>query len=66
MTLNSYADLHHLKPIHLPEIPLNLELHRRPKWPEALPPPDVREVVEAAIPSALPPRSWLRILHTTR
>lgn len=50
-----YADLHHLKPIHLPGIPLNLELHRRPKWPAVLPLPDVREIVEAAIPSRTSP-----------
>jgi Uncharacterised nucleotidyltransferase len=46
-----YAEIHHLNPIHLPGIPLNLEIHSRPKWPSVLPRPDVAEIVEAAVPS---------------
>jgi hypothetical protein len=50
----AYADIHHLQPLRLPEIPLNLEVHSRPKWPSALPAPEVSEILAAAVPSRIP------------
>ena len=37
------ADLHHLRPLWWPGLPLGVELHSRPNWPLALPPPPPRE-----------------------
>ena len=48
-----YVDIHHLRPLALPELPLNVELHSAPKWPRELPAPPVEELLAAAIPSAL-------------
>ena len=33
-----YEDIHHLRPLALPELPLSIEVHMRPKWPTAHPP----------------------------
>lgn len=37
------ADLHHLRPLWWPGLPLGVELHSRPNWPLALAPPPPRE-----------------------
>lgn len=48
-----YEDIHHLRPLGWPGLPLIVELHWRPKWPELLPAPPVAELLEAAVPSRL-------------
>jgi hypothetical protein len=48
-----YEDIHHLRPLGWPGLPLIIELHSRPKWPELLPAPAVAELLEAAVPSRL-------------
>ena len=34
-----YADIHHLRPLTLPGLPLAVEVHDRPKWADGLRPP---------------------------
>jgi hypothetical protein len=45
--------LHHLRPLRWPTLPLVVEIHSTPKWPERLAPPDPAEIIDRAIPSAL-------------
>jgi Uncharacterised nucleotidyltransferase len=47
-----YRELHHLCPLALPGVPMTIEVHRRPHWPnhEA---PSFHELAEAATPSTL-------------
>jgi hypothetical protein len=47
-----YVDIHHLRPLYWPGLPLVIEVHARPKWVAGLPAPPVEELVEAAVPSA--------------
>ena len=44
-----YEDIHHLRPLALPELPLSIEVHMRPKWPTAAT-PTFAELAEAAVP----------------
>jgi putative nucleotidyltransferase-like protein len=46
-----YAVLHHLRPLRLPGLPLLVEVHHAPKWPQGHEPPSTRELLEAAIPA---------------
>ncbi len=49
-----YVDnLHHLRPLVLPELPLIVEVHSRPKWIDGMAQPDTAELVETAVPSRL-------------
>jgi hypothetical protein len=48
-----YVDIHHLRPLQWPSLPLIVEVHSEPKWPERLDPPRVAEIMEAAVPSTL-------------
>jgi hypothetical protein len=48
-----YADIHHLRPLWWPGLPLIIELHSRPKWPAELRGPSVGELLEAAVPGRL-------------
>jgi hypothetical protein len=50
-----YYRLHHLRPLAWPGLPLSVEIHSAPKWPDRLRPPSLvaGEVVESAVPSAL-------------
>jgi Uncharacterised nucleotidyltransferase len=48
-----YVDLHHLRPLRLPGLPLLLELHSRPKWVEGMRAPSTDELIEAARPSTI-------------
>lgn len=45
-----YEDLHHLRPLWWPGMPLVIELHSRPKWPDGLAPPPVAELLDAQVP----------------
>lgn len=48
-----YEDIHHLRPLAWPGLPLAIELHSRPKWPDAVPGPAVAELLADAVPSRL-------------
>jgi len=48
-----YRDIHHLRPLHWPGLPLVVELHSRPKWLAPLEPPPVESLFADARPSAL-------------
>jgi putative nucleotidyltransferase-like protein len=48
-----FIGIHHLRPLWLPGFPLSVEIHHAPKWPDGLTPPPTREVLEAAVPSAI-------------
>ena len=43
-----YEDIHHLRPLAFPGLPLTIELHSRPKWVEGLTPPTPRELFAVA------------------
>jgi Uncharacterised nucleotidyltransferase len=48
-----YYRLHHRRPLSWPDLPLLVEIHSAPKWPDRLAAPDTREVIDNAIPSAV-------------
>jgi hypothetical protein len=56
-----YVDIHHLRPLAVPGIPLALEVHSRPKWVEPLFPPPVDELFEAAVPGTTGVDGMLRL-----
>lgn len=43
-----YEDIHHLRPLAFPGLPLTIELHSRPKWIAGLTPPSPRELFAVA------------------
>ncbi|MGH3112039.1 MAG: nucleotidyltransferase family protein [Gaiellaceae bacterium] len=43
-----YEDIHHLRPLAFPGLPLTIELHSRPKWIEGLTPPAPAELFAVA------------------
>ena len=48
-----YVGIHHLRPLALPPLPLQVEHHSRPKWIDALEPPPTSERLDAAVPSSV-------------
>ena len=58
-----YLNIHHLRPLRWPGLPLVVELHDRPKWLDWQAPPPTSDLLDAAVPSrtgvagveALPP-----------
>jgi Uncharacterised nucleotidyltransferase len=48
-----YDDIHHLRPLAWPGVPIVVELHTRPKWPRAVPGPGLDALLAAAVPSRL-------------
>ena len=56
-----YIDLHHLRPLVLPGLPLIVEVHSRPKWIEGMEPPDTAELIATAVPSRLPVEGLLTL-----
>jgi hypothetical protein len=48
-----YRDIHHLRPLWWPGLPLVVELHMRANWPAGVPGPSTEELLEAAVPSRL-------------
>jgi hypothetical protein len=57
-----YIDgLHHLRPLVLPELPLIVEIHHRPKWIEGMPTPSTDELLATAVPSVLGVRGLLAL-----
>lgn len=47
-----WPDIHHLRPLNWPGLPLDIEVHSRPKLPDWLPAPRAEELMERAVPSA--------------
>ena len=48
----AYVDIHHLRPLCWPGLPLVVEIHSRPKWPDGIqPPPSVQELFAAVAPA---------------
>ncbi len=43
-----FVDIHHLRPVMWPQLPIPIELHDRPKWPDELPAPSAAEILAAA------------------
>lgn len=43
-----YVDIHHLRPVQRPELPLAVEIHSRPKWVNGLPAPATAELIASA------------------
>lgn len=52
----AYVDIHHLRPLRSPGLPLVVEIHSRPKWVETAPPPSTEELFAAALPASGPLR----------
>jgi Uncharacterised nucleotidyltransferase len=48
-----YYRLHHLRPLASPGLPLHVEIHSAPKWPDRLTAPTAAEVIDVAVPSAV-------------
>jgi len=48
-----YMDIHHLRPLRWGDMPVIVEIHSRPKWVDALPPPHVAELLDVAVPSTI-------------
>ncbi len=49
-----YAVLeHHLTPVKLGRLPLEIELHSKPKWPRHLPEPTTGELFSTAVPASV-------------
>lgn len=46
-----YGPLHHLRPLCLPQLPIVVELHRRPEWVRWSTPPSAQEILEHAVAS---------------
>lgn len=46
-----YVDIHHLRPLVWPGLPLVVEVHHQPKWLDGVAPP-TDELLETAVPSA--------------
>ena len=48
-----WIGIHHLAPVSWPGLPLRVEVHAQPKWPEGLTPPPIEELFDRAVPTAL-------------
>jgi hypothetical protein len=48
-----YEDIHHLRPLWWPGLPLVVELHTRANWPHGIPGPSTEQLLEAAVPGRL-------------
>ena len=48
-----HREHHHLEPLRWPVIPLYVEVHASPNWPQGIPAPPVAEILEAAVPSVV-------------
>jgi putative nucleotidyltransferase-like protein len=48
-----HTEHHHLPPLRWPVIPLYVEVHSSPNWPQGIAPPPVAEILEAAVPSVV-------------
>lgn len=50
---DAYRDIHHLRPLAWPGLPLYLELHTRPKWVDGLPVPATDDLIASAVPAGV-------------
>jgi hypothetical protein len=48
-----HREHHHLEPLRWPVIPLYVEVHASPNWPQGIATPSVAEILEAAVPSVV-------------
>lgn len=48
-----YVDIHHLRPLYWPGLPLIVEIHDRPKWIDHAQPPAKAELLAAAAPASV-------------
>jgi hypothetical protein len=48
-----YVDIHHLRPVYWPGLPLIVEIHDRPKWIASSAPPPKRDLLGTAVPTSL-------------
>jgi hypothetical protein len=48
-----HGEHHHLVPLRWPVVPIYVEVHSAPNWPQGLSPPSVAEILEAAVPSVV-------------
>jgi hypothetical protein len=48
-----YTGIHHLRPLWWPGLPLTVELHERPKWPDGATGPGPEEMLAASVPTRL-------------
>jgi hypothetical protein len=48
-----YEDIHHLRPLWWPGLPLVVELHTEANWPAAIPGPTAGELLAGAVPSGV-------------
>lgn len=46
-----YVDIHHLRPLWRPGLPVPIELHSRPKWIDDVPAPTARDLFAVAVES---------------
>ena len=53
VALGAADSLHHLAPLHLPGLPVRVEVHAAPHWPDGLDAPRTAELLEASVSSAL-------------
>ncbi len=47
-----YYGIHHLRPLQWESLPIAVEIHSRPKWPEPLRHPSAVEILRRAVPSS--------------
>lgn len=48
-----FIDIHHLRPLRWPGLPVYIEIHDRPKWPEHIAPPPMHEILAAGVETEL-------------
>jgi len=48
-----HREHHHLAPLRWPVIPLYVEVHASPNWPQGIPAPPIAEILQAAVPSVV-------------
>jgi hypothetical protein len=46
-----YRDIHHVRPVHYPTMPVIVELHERLKWIDGLRPPPTAELLRDGVPA---------------
>lgn len=56
-----FVDIHHLRPLIWPSLPIKIELHTRLKWPDGLSAPTFEDVVSDARPSYSMPNTILTL-----
>ena len=48
-----FENIHHLRPLWWPGLPLCIEIHERAHWPDGVPAPPTEELLATAVPSRL-------------